>query len=91
MCSIIETFGSKCYFGWILTNLSINPMAAFEMRMHKFSVPQGSLDHCLDDPHRVGSENLSKYLLVDDRPWVGVSFNQLNHALSFKVSNGIEV
>jgi len=68
MCSMMETFGSKCYFGWILTNLSINLMAAFEIRMHNSRAPRGSLDHCLDDPHRVGSENLSKYLLVDDGP-----------------------
>jgi len=27
MCAIMETFGPNYYFGWILTNLSINPMA----------------------------------------------------------------
>ena len=69
--AVIEIFDLNCYFGWILTNLSPNPIAASEIKRHK---PEwGSPDHCLGSPHKVGSENLSnviEYLLVKDAPEV---------------------
>ena len=50
-------------------------MGAFKIRRYK--PDWGSLDHCLDDPHKVGSENLDnliEYLSVEDGPEVRVSF-----------------
>jgi len=43
--AVIEIFGLNCYFGWILTNLSINPMDAFETRRHESRVLRDTLDH----------------------------------------------
>jgi len=43
--AVIEIFGLNCYFGWILTNLSINPMDAFETRRDESRVLRDTLDH----------------------------------------------
>lgn len=75
--AVIEIFGLNCYFGWVLTNLSINPMAAFETRRHESRVLRDTLDHWLDNPHRVRPENLNNlcgYLLVEHRPCEGVKY-----------------
>jgi len=52
----METFGRNRYFGWILTNLSINSMAAFEIRRHKFQ--WDNQDLCKGNPHKMGPKNL---------------------------------
>jgi len=50
-------FGRSCYFGWILMNLSINPMARFKIRMH---APQSDNEGlCGGNLQRMGSENSS--------------------------------
>jgi len=70
-----KLLGETATLAGFLTNVSINPIAALEIRRHK--AEWGSWDYSLDNPHRMGPENLSNLserLLVEDWPWVEVSF-----------------